>query len=145
MRRFELVERLVVTALVVVLLAACGGDGTTTAEREDPTTIVDGSGQQRIEGSDVYTLKVTATEKAGEVSGSGSIAQGAVEERFTVECSAKNGEILMVGGTFDDGERASKRLALLIKDLNPDRVTVWSRIRLRRTIAIPCSGTSRPM
>jgi hypothetical protein len=123
-RKFELAERLVATALVVVLLAACGRDGTTTAERDDPTTIVDGTGQQRLEGSDVYTLKVSATEKAGEVSGSGSIAQGGVEERFTVECSAKDGEILMVGGTFD-GERAGKRVALLIKDLNPDRVTVW--------------------
>jgi hypothetical protein len=125
MRRFEVVERLVATALVVVFLAACGDDGTTTAERDDPTTIVDGSGKQRLEGSDVYMLKVTAAEKAGEVSGSGSIAQGAVEERFTVECSAKDGEILMVGGTFDGSERAGRRVAFLIKDLNPDRVTVW--------------------
>ena len=77
MRKFELVGTLVATALVVVLLPACGRDGTTTAERDDPTTIVDGTGQQRLEGSDVYTLKVSATEKAGEVSGSGSIAQGA--------------------------------------------------------------------
>ena len=125
MRKFELVESLVATALVVVLLAACGRDGTTTAERDDPTTIVEGTGQQKLEGSDVYTLKVSATEKAGEVSGSGSIAQGGVEERFSVECSAKDGEIVMVGGTFDDGERAGTRVALLIKDLNPDRVTVW--------------------
>jgi len=125
MRTFELVERLVATALVVVLLAACGSDDTTTAERDDSTTIVDGTGQQKLEGSDVYTLKVSATEKAGDVSGSGSIAQGGVEERFTVECSAKDGEILMVGGTFDEGERAGKRVALLIKDLNPDRLTVW--------------------
>jgi hypothetical protein len=125
MRTFELVERLVATVLVVVLLAACGSDDTTTAERDDSTTIVDGTGQQKLEGSDVYTLKVSATEKAGDVSGSGSIAQGGVEERFTVECSAKDGEILMVGGTFADGERAGKRVALLITDLNPDRLTVW--------------------
>ena len=125
MGKFELVERLVATALVVGLLVACGRDGTTTAERDEPTTIVDGTGQQRLEGSDVYTLKVSATEKAGKVSGLGSIAQGGVEERFSVECSAKDGEILMVAGTFDDGERAGTRVAFLIKDLNPDRVTVW--------------------
>ena len=125
MRKLEVVERLVATALAVVLLAACGRDDTTTAVRDAPTTIVEGTGQQRLEGSDVYTLKVSATELAGEVSGSGSIAQGGVEERFTVECSAKDGEILMVGGTFDDGERAGKRVAFLIKDINPDRVTIW--------------------
>jgi hypothetical protein len=44
MRKLELVERLVATALAVVLLAACGRDDTTTAVRDDPTTIVEGTG-----------------------------------------------------------------------------------------------------
>ena len=31
----------------------------------------------------------------------------------------------MVGGTFDGGARAGEGVAFLIKDLDPDRVTIW--------------------
>jgi hypothetical protein len=77
MRKFELGERLVATALAVVLLAACGHNGTTTAERDDPTTVVDGTGQQRLKGSDVYTLKVSATKTAGKFPGRDRSPKGA--------------------------------------------------------------------
>lgn len=120
----------------LLLLAACGSDGDTAAAEgghaattgtadDGPTSIVEGSAIQRLGSSDPYALEVSATEEDGEVSGSGSITQSGVEQTFTVECSAEEGDVFMVGGTFDAGERAAEAVAFLIKDLNPDRVVVW--------------------
>ena len=144
MKRFLLTSFVGVTALT--LLAACGGEGTATADDDrsssstspagstGSTVIAEGRGKQKL-GSAVYELQVSATEQDGEVSGSGSIATGDIVESITVECSGEEGDIVTVGGTFENGPRAVKtlagfggvsgRVAFLIKDLDPDRLSLW--------------------
>lgn len=134
MRRFFF--RVLAGVAALLLLAACGSDGDTAAAEGDntaatstaddgPTSIVEGSGIHRLGSSDPYTLEISATEEDGEVSGSGSLTQGGVEQTFTVQCNAEEGDVFMVGATFDLGERAGEAVAFLIKDLNPDRLTFW--------------------
>lgn len=129
MKRFLIAASVGIASLS--LLAACGDDATTTngaaatsAADEGSVILVEGSGKQKL-GPDVYTLEVSATVEDGEVTGSGSIVGASVKGSFTVECSAEEREIVMVGGTFDDGKQAGEGVALLIKDLDPDRVSVW--------------------
>lgn len=120
------------------------------AERPSPTgslmTIAEGRGDVRaravmdlceylfdsgcssndLPGDRLLSVQLSASQEGGEVSGSGLIRGAGLDHSFTIRCSRYvDGDSLALGGTFDEGERAGKDLALVIKDVDPDRLAVW--------------------
>lgn len=80
----------------------------------------------RQAGDRLLSVQLSASQEGGEVSGSGSIRGSGLDDSFTVRCSRYvDGDSLALGGTFDEGKRAGKDLALVIKDLDPDSLAIW--------------------
>lgn len=118
-----------------LLMAACpaGTDSrparqdtiaTSGAEAEDPNLIVEGSGSRKL-GPELWSIDASARQEDGRVSGSGTLAVADTEMSFTLRCTAEHVEMVMVGGTFDPGQQSGEGIALLLKDTDPVRLSVW--------------------
>jgi len=134
-----------------------------SSRTESAKTIVEGNGEvhsravrgncelslsncpDELPGDHLLSVTVSASEEGGEVSGSGSIEGGGLDDSFTIRCSKEVddyrsgegrrwGHVLMVGGTFDEGVRAGEGMALVIRDLARDRLAIWFQESVPQTI-----------
>jgi hypothetical protein len=120
----------VLAAVAALLLGACrGADGGTTLA-DGPTTIAEGTGTFR-QGDGFATVKLSATEDDGEVSGEANVT-GESGPPFTiaVECSGKaaDGVVIVAGkvsASEDDERPVGTRTAVLVKDGDPDGMLLW--------------------
>lgn len=117
-----------------------------SSRTETAVTVVEGSGEVRSRGvlelceflfaecahpmmpgdHHLLSVEVSATRVGTDISGSGFIEGGGLDDSFTVRCGRQvDVSSIAVGGTFDEGERAGKGMALVIKDLDPDRLAIW--------------------
>lgn len=113
--------------------------------RTGSTSIAEGSGEVRaravmdacefffgsgcsddLPSDGLLSVQISASQDGGEVSGSGSIHGAGLDESFTVGCSRYvDGDSIALGGTFDEGDRTGKDIALVIQDLDPDSLAIW--------------------
>ena len=114
-------------ATAFVLLGACSDDGTTAGD-DRPTTVA--KGNVRFAGSTDLggqTMDITAVEQDGHVTGEARFSFGLV---LDLQCADTDTDgLVIVGGevTAADGNAATvgDRVAVIVREGDPDRVAVW--------------------
>lgn len=114
-------------ATALVLLAACGDDGPTTLAKGEGVDFV---GTQSLGGE---TMDINAEEEDGKVTGEVRFNQ--IETRF--ECAdTDTDDLVILGGEVtepsgDGSPAVGERMAVIIREGDPDSVTVWFELPLR--------------
>lgn len=129
----------VTAAMALVLLGACSDDGTTasddgtTTSDEGPTTLAKGevsfAGSTGLGGQ---TMDITAVEQEGQVTGEARFSFGLI---LDLQCADTGTDgLVILGGevTTEQGDSASvgDRVAVIIREGNPDSALVWYELPL---------------
>ena len=131
-------KRLVIRAAVLaagaaLLLGACGGGDGGTPIANSGTTIAEGTGTFR-QGDGFATVKLSATEDDGEVSGEANVtSESGPPFTIAVECSGKaaDGVVIVAGkvsASEDDERPVGTRAAVVVKEGDPDGMILWFEV-----------------
>jgi hypothetical protein len=117
--KMRLATPLASSATAILLLAACGDDG--------PTTLAKGEGVDFVGdiGMAGHTLDINVEEEDGEVTGEFRFSDPSGVIVITVECADTADGLLLLAGTDEVNTDAPGRVALLIREGEPDRANVW--------------------
>jgi hypothetical protein len=114
-------------ATAIIMLGACSDDGTTTSD-DGPTTLA--KGDVRFVGSTDLggqTMDITAVEQDGQVTGEARFSFGLI---LDLQCADTDTDGLVILGSevaAEDGDAAAEgdRVAVIIREGNPDSALVW--------------------
>ncbi len=119
-------------ATALLLLGACSDDGRTTND-DGPTTLA--KGDVRFVGSTGLggqTMDITAVEQDGQVTGEARFSFGLI---LDLQCAdTDTDDLVILGGvaTAEDGDSATAgdRVAVIIREGDPDSALVWYELPL---------------